>query len=761
MTIRNCLAKNIPAQWCRKMLGGRWFLLLIDSLLLLSFAIAPIPAAAQSKKRPAKPAAKQPAKRLPPRPAAKPGDLASLVRDWREAPTPARHDLVEAYAVAHSKDNTGSLARLALGVGEYEQKNYSAAIADLQKVKGQAQIGDYESYYLALSRVENSDFNGVNKDLLAVHSTGVRSPLAGRAWLVEARAQQLTDAANAVRLLREHYSELPQPEGDVTLADCYQAAKDLPRAVDFYQRVFYQYLSGDAANRAAAALLTLKDAMGTAYPQPLPEQLLRRADRLLEIREFDRAKSEYQALLDQLPAATRGQALVGVGAADFLDGKTAPACSYLRGLELPESEADAAREYYLGECARRAKDDDAMMAAVNRLGAHYPKSPWRLKALLSAANRFLLVNRPDDYVPLYKAAYQDFPNDPVAGLCHWKVTFQAYLHDRNDAAALLREHLLNYPGHATTGAALYFLARRFEQDRDFGSARVCYSRLSQALPNQYYAMLARDRLVLPEVSSGGSNSETAKFLVGLKLVPAKPVPTESTQATALRIERSRLLRTAGLIDLADSELRYGARADGQPPLLGMEMADAADFPHQALRIMKSMGGDYLGLTIEQAPRKFWELLFPLPYRSDLLQDAREKEIDPYLLAGLIRQESEFNPQALSRANAYGLTQVRPATGRQFARRVGISRFTNNMLFQPVTNLKLGSLILRSMLDHNGGRIEQTLAAYNAGPARAAEWIAWGTYREPAEFVESIPFTETRDYVQAVLRNADIYRRLYR
>jgi len=65
-----------------------------------------------------------------------------------------------------------------------------------------------------------------------------------------------------------------------------------------------------------------------------------------------------------------------------------------------------------------------------------------------------------------------------------------------------------------------------------------------------------------------------------------------------------------------------------------------------------------------------------------------------------------------------------------------------------------------MLQQNGGNLEQTLAAYNAGPNRAAEWLAWNTYREPAEFVESIPFTETRDYIQAVLRNADIYRRLY-
>jgi soluble lytic murein transglycosylase len=83
------------------------------------------------------------------------------------------------------------------------------------------------------------------------------------------------------------------------------------------------------------------------------------------------------------------------------------------------------------------------------------------------------------------------------------------------------------------------------------------------------------------------------------------------------------------------------------------------------------------------------------------------------------------------------------------------------LIQPAANVKLGTYILKGMLDAHGGRIEETLAAYNAGPARAAEWRTWGNFREPAEFIETVPFTETRDYIQAVLRNAEMYRRLYR
>jgi len=153
-------------------------------------------------------------------------------------------------------------------------------------------------------------------------------------------------------------------------------------------------------------------------------------------------------------------------------------------------------------------------------------------------------------------------------------------------------------------------------------------------------------------------------------------------------------------------------------------------------------------------------LFPLPYHGDLMRNARLQGLDPSMVAALIRQESEFNPQARSSANAYGLTQVRPSTGRQLARRAGLRRFSSGMLFQPAVNLRLGTIYLRGLLDQLGGSWEETLAAYNAGKSRVNEWESWATFREPAEFVETIPFTETREYVQSVLRNAELYRRIY-
>src|SRR5258706_6649905 len=113
-------------------------------------------------------------------------------------------------------------------------------------------------------------------------------------------------------------------------------------------------------------------------------------------------------MVQQLGGADREIASVRVGAVDYQEKRTDLACRYLQSLQVSSPEADAERLYYVAECARRLNDDGAMMAAVQKMGKQYPSSPWRLKALLGAANRFLVANQSDSYEPLYRACYESF-----------------------------------------------------------------------------------------------------------------------------------------------------------------------------------------------------------------------------------------------------------------------------------------------------------------------------------------------------------------
>jgi soluble lytic murein transglycosylase len=168
---------------------------------------------------------------------------------------------------------------------------------------------------------------------------------------------------------------------------------------------------------------------------------------------------------------------------------------------------------------------------------------------------------------------------------------------------------------------------------------------------------------------------------------------------------------------------------------------------------------YFSAELTDLPPPYWQALFPRPYWTDLKAYAAQNALDPYLVAALVRQESAFNPSAISHANAVGLMQLLPSTGRLVARDLKIRRFNPAMLTIPATNLRMGTKYFKGMVTQFGA-VEYALAAYNAGSDRVTDWQGTGKYRDIAEFVESIPFTETREYVQAIQRNANVYRQLY-
>jgi len=696
-------------------------------------------------------------------PAAAAEDLPSLVKIYREKPSVARRAQIERFASRHSKDQSGALAHLALGVTSLEQKDYPRAIQNLKTAAARLpKIQDYAAYYLASAQLQVKDDAEIAGELVAFEGAQIASPLASKAVVVQAKALvDLNNPAEAVRILRERNGSLPQPDGDLTLATAYEAASDNLNAALYYQRVYFAYPDTDAADRASAALVRLKDSMGSSYPPPSSAQMLGRGDKWMAEHEYVRARQEFAAMAQQLTGFERDRARVRAGASDYLRGEAAAASRYLESLDLARSEADAERLYYLAECQRRANDDDERLETLKKLAKEYRTSPWRLKALVSAGNYYLLQNRPDRFESLYRAVYEDFPDDPMVPYCHWKVTWSAYVQRHPDAAERLHEQLERYPADPRASAALYFLGRVSEDQHDFSAARTYYGRILSLYPNFYYAMRARERLADPKLVAAEPSPKVVQYLNGIPF-PERRVSAERelSSTTRLRIERARLLASAGLSDLAESELRFGARTDGQPHLLAMELARTAQSPYLGLRYMKSFAPDYLSTPIEEMPRAFWEFLFPLPYQKDLVRNAESQNLDPFVVAALIRQESEFNPAAVSRKSAYGLTQLMPATARQLAKRSGVRRFRTSMLLQPSTNLRLGSRYLRTMLDECGGKWEETLASYNAGKTHVDQWVTWNSFQEPAEFVETIPFTETREYVQAVLRNAAIYRRLY-
>jgi soluble lytic murein transglycosylase len=157
----------------------------------------------------------------------------------------------------------------------------------------------------------------------------------------------------------------------------------------------------------------------------------------------------------------------------------------------------------------------------------------------------------------------------------------------------------------------------------------------------------------------------------------------------------------------------------------------------------------------------WRILYPLDFGDLLQSQAKERGLDAALVASVVLQESTFDAAAISRAGARGLMQVMLRTGREVSRRLGQKKpLQKGALYDAETSLKLGTAYLKQLLNRFGGRVERALAAYNAGPSRAVTWTAGRPDMSAEEFVESIPFVETRIYVMTILAGREHYRRLY-
>lgn len=664
------------------------------------------------------------------------------------------------------------VARLGQAIAAYDKHDYAAAVRLLSAAGQPAKLRDYVAYYLANAELVTNAGDAAIRDLARYTASPVTaSPLAGRISLLYAKAllgQHNATPVTAVKareILLGDYKILPQPDGDYALAQAYEATAFPRQAATYYQHVYYSWPASDLSEKAKSSLDKIRASLGADYPAPAPRQQLDRADAWLKAKQYGKAREEYAMLAGQLSGADRELAESGVGAALYLNDDYAGAEHYLAPLHPESAEAAAERLYYLTEVYRRLSDDSDMLDAIRQLGERYPVSPWRLKALITAGNRFLLLQDRARYVPLYQAAAASFPGDSSAALCQWRVTWAAWLDHSPRRELLLREQVEKFPGDTHVSDALFFLGRAAEQEGNLSAAHAYYDRLNVYFPHYYYAGLARTRLTDPGISGAKADASIVAWLektadaAHSSALPADVMaaPNDSTRE---RIDRGRMLILAGLTTQAVEELQFGAKQDNeQPTLLAMELSRAMPTPYLAVKVMKKFSGDYLSLPFEKASRAFWEMLFPMPYEGTLTVSAMEHDLDPFAVAGLIRQESEFNPAAHS-AFAYGLMQLRPSTGKAVGRSDGIKVASAGMLFNPTLNIKLGTQYLKGQLDHWSGDWVKTLAAYNAGPTRVRDWLEQFGYGDAAEFIENIPFSETRDYVQAVLRNGQVYRELY-
>ncbi|MGH9670050.1 MAG: transglycosylase SLT domain-containing protein [Terriglobales bacterium] len=757
---------------------------LVAALLVLTLVSFPVPEAQQSESQPAQaqPSAQSKSSKTAPRkktrkkPAAKPvvvpprvqqvtqafvasADLKPMAIQLLDNRTSAAYAGVEAYAVKHREEAAGALAWLVIGYARTQDSQYEQAVQPLKNARAHAgELGDYVDYFLAGAQLSSGDARTAVGTLDGFEKRYADSLLLHDALMLQARALLAAgEARGAVQLLEARRTPA-RADVELALGRAYAAAGQTEAAADAWRRAYFTMPLASDAEEAGNQLKSLSER--AKLPPPTQAERKQRADLLLQGKRYREAAEEYRNLLSESHLADENGARLGLGAALFRNKKYREARQVLGKIPESADERNAERLYYLAEMAR-GRDSKRFADLLQALRDSAPQSPWLEQILLSSGNAQLLLRNFDTAARFYTELYTRFPNGNNASYAHWKAAWlRLRLGDNDQARRLVEEQIKLYPAGAEVPNALYWRGRLAEEEQDLNKARAYYQKLSERFRFFYYAELARERL--REIKIDGD----APALPLLSKIPPATPPVRFNRSAApadsLRVQKAFLLQNGALFDLAIAELEAAYSKDGSLWAMGemVRIYQSTGRYYRALQTLKRGVPGYFSFEIADLPRPFWEALFPRLYWSDIQKYSAENQLDPFLVAGVIRQESEFHAGAVSRARALGLMQILPSTGRKLAREMKIRRFSTNMLWDPTVNVQMGTRYFRGLLDSLEGTPQYALAAYNAGPDRVADWRAAGPYRDVNEFVESIPFTETREYVQAVMRNAAVYRRLY-
>ena len=687
-------------------------------------------------------------------------NLRPMAQQLLQDRTPVAYAGVEAYARRHAKEDAGALAWLVIGYAHTLDHDYAKAIDPLNRAKaGASELGDYVAYYLGDAYLKTghnaealaalADFSKSFPDSLLIRDAHL---VYATVLLEEGRAQE------AAALLEKDRAPV-RSDIELAIGRAYEAVGEKQKAADAFRNVYFNIPNSFEGDAAGAELRKM------GISGSIPERRSR-ADLLFKTRHYNEAGNDYRELVNDATSATRTELQLALATSLEKSSRSHDARQLLTSLGALQGDAEAERLYLLSETARSTSDENAVLQTVNQLRQFGPSSPWLEQALLSAGNMYLLRRDYDHAIDYFRELQQRFPKGTRASYAHWKAAWLNFRQGRTeDARKGFENQLALYPDSAEVPSALYWRGRIAEEENNPGMARAFYQKLADRYRNYYYAELGRQRLKILRAKGDVAPADAVHYALLDHIAPLPgtlKIPEAEPPDDNLRVARARLLSNGALADMAVRELQAVASQEGgswAPPEMARVYQDGGRYD-RGIEIMKRMTPNYFAVDIPDLPRPYWEALFPRAYWNDLRKYSLANGLDPFLVASLIRQESEFNAGALSRANAVGLMQLLPKTGKTVAKQVKMKGYNAPQLYTPAVNLQLGTRYFKDMVDKYNGQFEYALAAYNAGSDRVSDWLGEGHYRDPQEFVESIPFTETREYVQAILRNANVYRQLY-
>jgi peptidoglycan lytic transglycosylase len=558
----------------------------------------------------------------------------------------------------------------------------------------------------------------------------------------------------AEREARRFLARMPaHPEAGrvlVRLAEARAAQGQVAEAVADLRRRWIEAPASSWGEAARESLEDLARAAGLVVPPLTVEEQFLQAQRLADAGEQSASARLLEGLLAQGPElAVRHRALARL--APML-GRLARSDEAIARLETaltePMTASHAALLYELGRLLQRGGQTSRGAAMFERLLAEHPEASNLPDAALQLARARAELGQLDAAREAFQAILTRHPDSQAAASARWELAWLEYRGGRLRDAALAFRQLSTTVGSARL-AGLYWAGRTLDQLGEKSAAQALYREVLSRGPQGYYGILAARRV---------REKPPAPVAPPIKLT-ADPVGLLRSEA---RYQRAQALGSIGFDGFAILELEALGRDAGVDSdrawALGVAFADLGE-AGRSLRYLRRA----LGATVEAGapglPPRLWQLYYPLGYAEHVRAAARAAGLDPYVVAAVIREESSYDPRARSVVGAIGLMQLMPDTARFVAQELGRPLGELAALWEPPVNIVLGSRYLAQLT----ARFQDPLlavAAYNAGPHRVQRWVAERPQADMEEFVDQIPFEETRGFAKRVFTSWHHYRRLY-
>jgi soluble lytic murein transglycosylase len=674
-----------------------------------------------------------------------------------------------------SKQGGFLLGRWAAEKGSPEADSLlSQAILDLPSLE------EYALYFMAENAVKLGQYPQAVQTYDRLIQKYPESVIAARAAFQKADAwAQSGDCPTAITQFQEFVTRF---SGDsnagkalLRLADCALKLGDSEKAVWALQRVWFFYADSPEAPEAQKSLQKMGTS-GVSIPAPSVEARYQRGRTLFDAARYDEAAVEFKALLAAGEPGNRDDVSLKLGETLIQLKQYDDANRVLEDLARRTGRPDLLTSalFWMGRVAIRQGDEGRSLQMERKLADRFPTSPDRAKLLFMIGDFYEDRHQIEQALKTYHRVIAETPGDPSAEDAVWRIGWIAYKTGRyDDAIRILGDYWQQHPASLSGGQFGYWIGRSAEQIHQPAPASQAYRRVCRDYLRSFYCQQAQVRLagLQSAASEPGMTDPRPEVPFDDPKAGSKPVngnsirlPNEEASPALTRDRHYSIaleLMALHLEPEAAQELSYltDRYATDKPTVLKLSglLYDAGDY-HRSLRLLRLYFQDVLEKGGDEIPQSFWEQAYPYRFVEWVQHQSPAVGTDPYLVAAVAREESAFDSKAVSKVGALGLMQLMPYTGEWVAKRVGLDGFRPELLLDEATNLHLGAWYLGHLIEQFNGNMVLAVASYNAGPEAVGRWAEKGVGNLD-EFIESIPFNETRYFTKKVMRSYHEYRRI--